>query len=915
MMTKPSLYAVLRGLLQRRGLAAAGVTMACLAVTASSAAQDAPCGTCIAVAMAPGQALVLPDALNGLDVLVRVNSGEEGAAVPALDAVASRGGRPGLLVLGVSSEPLAAVAVRHSDVLVIDIEGSEISDSLVFNLKQQITAARGAHPAVTVGIAGRRSTIASLGPELGPYLDFVLWRGAPGADVAGKPVWRVIEERAITTVEALLRDTSGAVVDKWVWNAAVEVDTAARVVGDLARAARWLPPGLIRSPTVRVTCGGSSASAYLNPQTLETVAIARQCAPGAAIVADPPEPGIERLDLSNGDALVRVPAPGASDRFAEGVQVVGARNLSVEEIIARHQASSAWQAAVVQSQISTGTLTLSFEAPGFPAPITISSQTVIYSTRGRTDLEQRFVRVNGIEFRGGGVPRLPIIEPERVASPPLAITLTSVYRYRLEGRETLGGTPCYVVAFEPVDSRAPLFRGRAWIAADDFAMMKVAAVQTGLRGPIVASEQTDEFRKQRDGVWLLARSDTRQTYEGAAHRTPIHRVLVLTEHQVNPGDFERRRNAAYASDAVMLRDTPDGYRYLRRERPKAGETIGTVEPIVAARADRVRTLAAGVIIDPNMSVPLPFAGISYVNFNLLGTGAQVNAFFGGTYGQLAFSVPSLGGSRWQVAGRAFGIAASYNDRAFVQGREVYEEDIRQRPAQASVWLLRRLTARVSMRIGYDLDYTRFTAGEVTAAAFVVPANQVVHGARVALDVQRDGWNASIWWNPARRAGWRAWGRTGRGEYEPGHRDFQRYGVTVARAAVLSRGLVGRIEGAVIAGRDLDRFSRYSFGTFDNRLRGYPSALIRYDRGGVLRGALAWAAGRFLRVDAFADSAMVRDPGFGGGLRNYTGIGGAIEVPAPFGTLVALEWGYGFRGINADGRVGTQVIRVTGYKVF
>ena len=90
-------------------------------------------------------------------------------------------------------------------------------------------------------------------------------------------------------------------------------------------------------------------------------------------------------------------------------------------------------------------------------------------------------------------------------------------------------------------------------------------------------------------------------------------------------------------------------------------------------------------------MPLPFAGVSYVDFNLLGTGAQLNAFFGGSYGQLAFSVPSLGGSRWQLAGRAFGIASSYNDRVFVQGREIYEEDIRQRPAQASVWMLRPLT--------------------------------------------------------------------------------------------------------------------------------------------------------------------------------------------------------------------------------
>jgi hypothetical protein len=125
----------------------------------------------------------------------------------------------------------------------------------------------------------------------------------------------------------------------------------------------------------------------------------------------------------------------------------------------------------------------------------------------------------------------------------------------------------------------------------------------------------------------------------------------------------------------------------------------------------------------------------------------------------------------------------------------------------------------------------------------------------------------------------------------------------------------RIEGALMAGSDLDRFSRFAFGTFDNRLRGYPSALVRYDRGAVLRTAVAWTVAKVLRLDGFADTAEVRDPGFGRGLRNYTGLGAALESPAPFGTLVAVEWGYGVQGVNADGRRGTHVVRISGYKVF
>ena len=329
----------------------------------------------------------------------------------------------------------------------------------------------------------------------------------------------------------------------------------------------------------------------------------------------------------------------------------------------------------------------------------------------------------------------------------------------------------------------------------------------------------------------------------------------------------------------------------------------------------MRTLAFGVIVDPNITRPLPFAGLSYLDFNLFGTGAQLNGFFGGTYGQMAFSVPSLLGSRWQLAARAFGIASSYNDRDFEAGREQYDRNVRQRPAFASVWLLRPLTPRLSFRAGYDLDYTHFARSDVTASDFAAPADQIAHGVRVGLEGQRAGWDGTIWWSGMRRSGWRPWGWSESGEYRLSQRDFQRYGGSIARSVIFSPMLLARGEVTLTGGHDLDRFSQYSFGTFDNRLHGYPSALIRYDRGATLRSSLAWSPGRLFRLDGFADAAFVRDTGFARGVSRFAGIGAAIEAPAPFGTLVAAEWGYGFQGINSDGRRGTHVVRVTGYKVF
>jgi hypothetical protein len=92
-------------------------------------------------------------------------------------------------------------------------------------------------------------------------------------------------------------------------------------------------------------------------------------------------------------------------------------------------------------------------------------------------------------------------------------------------------------------------------------------------------------------------------------------------------------------------------------------------------------------------------------------------------------------------------------------------------------------------------------------------------------------------------------------------------------------------------------------------------LIRYDCGAVLRGSAAWSFAARIRIDGFVDTAFVHDPGLGDGLTRLTGLGTAFEVPAPFGTLLAVEWGYGIQGRRSDGRQGTHVLRVTSYKIF
>jgi hypothetical protein len=596
-------------------------------------------------------------------------------------------------------------------------------------------------------------------------------------------------------------------------------------------------------------------------------------------------------------------------RRALSSEVVASAPLTVEQIVARHQAARRRQDLLVRRTIARGTTSLMFEVPGFVAPVTVTAETVVFRQPGATEMVQRDIRVNGASVAAGSAsspPQLPLIEPERVTTPPLVITLGEEYRYALERRGRLDGVDVYVVSF-----RGDAARGTAWIDATSFALRRLETVQSGLRGAIVSSEQHEQFgafAAGGDTVWLPVRTRVFQMYEGAGHRTPIHRTIETPSYDINPRGFDTQLQAAYASSDLMLRETAEGFRYLLREKD---DPEGATREVAPRAGERIRTAVFGVLGDPNITVPLPFAGISYVDLNLFNTGAQLNAFFGGSYGQLSWSVPAIAGSNWQAHGRAFGIAARYTDRAFRGGIEQYRENITQRPAHVSAGLVRRLTSRLRARIDYELDYTGFDRADTTEIGFVVPVDALVHGLLMTVEGEFGPWSGRVWWNPAGRQRWEPWGLNG-SEHSP--RSFQRFGTVVARTVALGRTVGSRVEAAWMDGANLDRFSRYSFGAFDNRLRGYPTASIRYDRGAVARSVTSWSA-RGWRVDAFADMAVVRDPGFGDVLRGYPGVGAALEGGGPLRTLWSVEWGYGFRGRREDGGTGTQAVRVTGYRTF
>lgn len=924
------------------------VLAAALSVAQSAAARPQtsgippPCARCIVVELAAADAadLASPEAtatLAGAQVLVGIDDWRRLSA-ETVHRLARTGIELTLESARIDGLPDADV-LRSLAGLVLDLRRAPGAvETLAFTIKQRSTDAKAINSDLRIGIEADESAIAALVKQgVAPYIDFAMVDRPPRAEStdldAGLPLWIRGETRAGFAALAPPADPRAERVVRAL---------PAPYVATLAALSGVLPRTLFPFDEMHVQCEPACAArAWLNAVTLDAVALVDLPeSPRAIRIVPDPGPAARVLNIDErgtltaralasmpdaahaGRVLIHVPAGADQGRFATGVQVSARRRLTVDEILARHQQARARQRRIVRSLIASGRTMLTFDAPGFVAPITITADTVMYATAGVLEIEQRDIRVNGLTLgRSTGVPRLPLIEAERLSTPPLVLALTSAYRYRLAGDDTIAGRRCYVVAF---DVSAGAVSGRAWISAGDFGMVRVEFVQRSSRGPIVSSEQRDEFMPVMElgaTVWLSRRTEIHQMYEGPMHRTPIHRVIETTAHAINPADFDERLRAAHAGPAIMLRETAEGFRYLAHA---DGADRAERRVIPARESQRVRTFAFGVIVDPNITRPLPFAGLSYLDFNLFGTGTHVNAFAGAGYGRLALTTPALGRTRWQLVVNGFAIAARYNDRVFASGRERYDLNLRQRPAQAMAGVMGPLGPALRVRAEYHVDYTRLERAETTRAEFVVPPSPIVHAARISVDAQRGPWSGGAWWSPARRQRWDAWGIPGGADLPSAGatardadraRVFHRYGLALARSFVFSNRTVARVDAAWMDGRDLDRFSRYTFGTFENRLRGYPAASIRYDRGFAAHSVASWSAGRRLRLDGFFDLAAVREPARGNGLRTYPGAGAAIEVPMPFGLLTAVEWGYGPRGLTSSGREGTQVFRLTAYKMF
>jgi hypothetical protein len=587
----------------------------------------------------------------------------------------------------------------------------------------------------------------------------------------------------------------------------------------------------------------------------------------------PPATGPRVIDLNY----------GAAPAYVSRADVRGTALPSVAEIISREQQARAMQASRLQAYIADARMEMHFRPTSTDA-FQVVTENRFFADATIVEWDELSFRVNGTRW-GPNRPAFPLLQAGKVLSLPLELQFTTDYSYRLDGVATVDGRRCYVVAFDPIRPSATLYAGRVWIDAETFERVKIDTVQAHGKAPVISSEETIDFARVPAGnrglVVLPEHVTTKQIWLVAGQNLVVEKEVRYSAFEIDPEDFAARRAAARASDHVMFRDTDQGLRYLAKR--------GTGRVVSDRVATTSKAMAMGATFDPSYSYPLPMFGIDYLNFNLGGPNTQLALLFAGVLALGNVQTTHLGRLPLDASVDFFGIAVPSNDIVVDAAGERKAERVLNIPGNLGANVGWQVTPFQKFKASYQFHYDFYFHDTTTDPAFVLPRNTITHGIGAGYEYKRRGYAVNATGSVYRRMTSSAWG-------EPGALvapvlGYRRYAVTAAKDFFVTTFQTVHVSAGWYGGRDLDRFSMYQFGLFDEvRMHGVPSAGIRMSELALVRGSYSFNLFDQYRLDLFLDQAVGRLLGGDTRRQSITGAGVAINFKAPWNTMFKIDAG-------------------------
>jgi hypothetical protein len=596
----------------------------------------------------------------------------------------------------------------------------------------------------------------------------------------------------------------------------------------------------------------------------------------------------------------------------ETLDIATERGITVEEIIRNHQSYDAFQESIQPRYVARNTTKLRFDIGGGAEALEAAIAGEYFSTpvangTAKADWVWSEFLINGVKWKYGKIPELPLIQPEKVTQLPLDIHLSNEYRYELIRTTDLLGYHVYEVRFEPppkAPAELPLYRGTVWIDSRTWARVRINMVQLNLTGEVLSNEERVDFiafsratkaplgaaevakTDARDLIWLPAGVDAQQVISAAGRASVVQRTTTFENFRLDPPEFETMLAQVSASDARMVRETEAGLRYLEK---RDGVRV------VKEGFDTAQLFALGGIHhDAGLEYPVvPLGGVDYFNFNLLNRGIQTNVFFAGVVLAANATHPNVGGTRTNMGLDFFGIAVPTENTMYRNGVERPEEGVKARPIGLFFRTGHPFAQFGKIDISFGVSHQTYQSGDDTADTFVIPSSTATFTPGIELRYARRGWSMSASYDYNRRSEWEPWGdsTTGFPEYSPEQKTFARFGASLGKSFYLPKFQRIGLDFNYIDGQRLDRFSKYELGFFGSqRVHGVQSGSVHAEKSLIGHLSYGFVFSQQFRLEAFYDHALIDDATSGYAREPFQGLGIAGQTIGPYGTLLRLDIG-------------------------
>ena len=610
-------------------------------------------------------------------------------------------------------------------------------------------------------------------------------------------------------------------------------------------------------------------------------------------------------------ALISIHKQSEADQtLYNTVEVKSGVELRVEEIIARWQQNREAQKQKLENYLASSFMSLHFEStnlgPGFDVSMQLEQ---FFSRDGQMELAQKEFYINGVKFGKNHEFPLPQIEPEKVLTQPLELKLNERYDYKLLGTEQVNETMCFVVGIEPKVRDEALYSGKIWIDGTTFREVKQYLSQRGVKSNVLVNVETQNFELVRDdkgNQFNLLRSISAQQLLNAAGRDfVLQRTVQFSDYVINTPHFSGALAAEHSSDDPMYRDTDQGLRSLRK---KNGERV-----LVDKSVKRINALVAGAMYGGTFNFPIPFLGISKVDFDFHHTGAQLSTFFAGPI--LVTDLSKQFRPKFRVALDLSLNGLPGENRIYGNNTELVQGEVWTWAQTAGLRASWQATTHLSVTASTYFEYDNFLRTSQADEQYELPRNGLNVLPGLEIKYNRNGYVFDAQGTRGERIDWRPFGCASLAQPPAGcgfssanpppqnallvkrpQNAFTLYNADLYKDYYIGKFTKGGWDLSYWGGDQLDRFSRY-FPSFlaSPRLHGVPPGTDSFDAIAMANVHYGFNVMDFMKVDGMYAYARARNQNESLQFRKFDGLELNFNTPGPMGTLVQGTVSYALAG--------------------